>query len=100
MRIIKRQTLKAYWERSRRTEQPLKAWLGEVRAADWQTSQGVLQSFPKAKVLNASRVRFPILGGSYRLIAEINYGSGVVFIRFIGTHDDYDKVDALTVKDY
>jgi mRNA interferase HigB len=62
---------------------------------------GQIRAFAEAvKILNASRVRFAILGGNYRLITEINYVSQVVYIRFIGTHADYDKVDARAVKDY
>ena len=57
----------------------------------------VLATFPRAVPLNGERVRFPILGGHYRLIAAIHFPSGVVWIKFLGTHAEYDRIDALTV---
>lgn len=60
----------------------------------------VQRAFAKAKVLNADRARFDIAGGDYRLIAAFDFGHGVAFIKFIGTHADYDRIDALTVSQF
>lgn len=60
----------------------------------------VVATFPKARPLNAERVRFPVLGGAYRLIVAMHFPSGVVWVKFIGTHAEYDRIDALTVDNY
>lgn len=100
MRIIKHATLVTYWRKHAETEQPLKAWYQAVKSADWATMNEVQLAFPKARVLNADRVRFEIHGGNYRLIAAFFFPGNAVWIKFIGTHAEYNRIDALTVDQF
>lgn len=100
MRIIKRTTLQTYWIHHAETERPLSEWVRVVRAAKWSSMQDVKAQFPKASIIDSKRVVFDIHGGNYRLIAEINFHIQAVFVRFIGTHKQYDKIDAATIKQH
>ncbi len=101
MRIISRSTLVAYWEKHPETKAPLSHWLQVTKAATWGDPQGVLADFSKAKTLNGERVRFEIAGGDYRLIVAFKFGAAMIaFIKFVGTHAEYDKIDALTISRY
>ena len=73
------------------------AWLDIVSRAQWRNPEDVKASYPKASILKGSRVVFNIEGNDYRLIAVVQYTHGVLMIRFFGSHEDYDKVDAETV---
>ena len=95
MRIISRSTLVAYWTAHPGTQAPLAHWLRVARAATWSDPQSVLADFSKAKALNGERIRFEIGGGDYRLIAAFDFDRQAVFIKFIGTHAEYDRIDAL-----
>jgi mRNA interferase HigB len=74
-----------------------RAWLAIAEASDWRTPQQVKRSHPKASILKGGRVVFNIKANDYRLIAMVQYRDGVLMIRFFGSHEDYDKVDAETV---
>lgn len=100
MRIIKRSSLIAFWEKHPETEQPLRAWFDRARKADWKTTQDVLKEFSTAKVINGERVRFKIHGNDYRLIVSFRFGASIAWIKFIGTHAEYDKIDATTVDQF
>jgi mRNA interferase HigB len=63
----------------------------------WKTPYEVKTTFPEAEVINAERVRFEICGGNYRLIVSYKFPKGIAYVKFIGTHAEYDKVDATTV---
>lgn len=97
MRIIARNTITDFAANHPETRAPLEHWFRIAKAAEWNTPQEVLASFSKSKVLNAERVRFEIGGGDYRLIAAFDFRRKIVFIKFIGTHAEYDRIDALTV---
>lgn len=97
MRVIARRTLKDFWQRHAEAEQPLKAWFRTVEAADWRGPADVKAAYASASFLRENRVCFDIGGNKYRLIVRINYPYRVVYIRFIGTHRDYDGIDANTV---
>ncbi len=73
------------------------AWLAIAQAANWKTPADVKASHPKASVLKGGRVVFNIKANDFRLIAVVQYGAGVLMIRFFGSHEEYDKVDAETV---
>ena len=96
MRVIARSSLRAFAGKHPETDASLAHWEAVVRAAAWKTIAEVNASFSKAKALNAERVRFEVAGGDYRLIAAFDFARQAVFIKFIGTHAEYDRVDALT----
>jgi mRNA interferase HigB len=100
VRIIARSTLVAYWGRHPETRTALEHWFKVTKAADWDSMQAVQAAFPKAKVLNGERVRFEIHGGDYRLIVAFRFDLRTAFIKFVGTHAEYDRVDALTVSQF
>lgn len=97
MRVISRKQLKLFWEVHRRAERPLRAWFHEARVARWKNFQDIKRDFPTADVLPRNRVIFDIKGNDYRLIVKIHYNTGVVFIRFVGTHPEYDQIDPKTI---
>ncbi|MDP2875254.1 MAG: type II toxin-antitoxin system HigB family toxin [Holophaga sp.] len=97
MRLIALSTLKTFWARHLDAKQPLLAWHAEVKHADWQSPTDVKADFGSASILQAGRVVFNIAGNKYRLVAWINYPYRVVYIRFIGSHRQYDQIDAQTI---
>ena len=94
MRIISRKTLKDFWENYPDAGQPLKTWLKFARKADWQTPAEVKTDYRNASILEDNRVCFNIAGNKYRLIVKINYPYRIGYIRFVGTHAEYDNIDA------
>lgn len=97
MRVIAYNSLVEYWEVHPSAKRSLTHWYQLTKAARWTQTQDVLVSFSKAKVLNSERVRFEISGGDYRLIAAFDFRRQIVFVKFLGTHAEYDRVDAHTV---
>ena len=99
MRIISVGTLKAFWEvpAHRDAEQPLRTWVRVVRAAWWDDPLAIKRMFNSADLIGDGRVVFDIGGNKYRLITWVNFQYGVVYVRFIGTHREYDGIDARTV---
>ena len=97
MRIIARNTAVEFWEKHPETRASLLHWLQVVRAARWSSASDVQAAFSKAKALNGERVRFVVAGGDYRLIAAFDFRREIAFIKFIGTHAEYDRIDALSV---
>ena len=99
MRVIAKRTLREFWEKPDcvDAEQPLKVWYSEARNADWKKPQDIKEKYRQASFLKDNRVVFNIAGNKYRLIVKINYPFGIVYVRFIGTHKQYDAIDAETV---
>ena len=100
MRIIALSTLKAFISRSPAhadAREPLMAWYRQVREADWATPADLKRAIGSASILNDGRVVFNIAGNKFRIVAWINYPYRVVYVRFIGTHRQYDEIDAQTV---
>ena len=97
MRLIARNVLLAYVRAHPETAVPIERWYKLVRAANWISMDDIRRASPKAKVLNRDRARFEVAGGSHRLIASFDFRRQIVFVKFIGTHAEYDAVDALTV---
>ncbi|MFD2235940.1 type II toxin-antitoxin system HigB family toxin [Aureimonas populi] len=100
MRIIARQTLVLFYTEHPEAKPSLERWFSVAKAASWKTTAEVQASFSKAKVLNAERVRFEVSGGNYRLIAAFDFARQIAFIKFVGTHAEYDRIDALTVSQF
>jgi mRNA interferase HigB len=94
VRIIAKRTLRAFWKRHPQAKSPLESWHQEVARADWASPSAVRLQFRTASVLQGNRVVFNIAGNHYRLVAKINYPYQIVYIRFVGTHKEYDSIDA------
>lgn len=93
MRIIAKRTLQAFWQRHPDAEGPLLAWYREVLKEKWEDPADVKAKYRNASIIKGSRVVFNIKGNDYRLVVKINYGYAVVYVRFVGTHRDYDKIN-------
>ncbi|MBS4080226.1 type II toxin-antitoxin system HigB family toxin [Pseudomonas rustica] len=98
MRIISVSQLKSFGDRYPDSEQPLLAWIDEARKANWKTPAEIKAHFASASILKSRRVVFNIKGNDFRLVAAIAYRFGAVYIKFIGTHKQYDAIDADTVE--
>lgn len=98
MRVIAVSTLRAFWERYPDVEQPLKAWYEEATSATWRQPADIKARYRSASVLKSRRVVFNIKGNDYRLIVAIAYKLQIVYVKFVGTHKEYDAVDAETVE--
>lgn len=94
MRVIAVSTLRAFWERYPDAEQPLKAWYEEAISASWRQPADIKAQYRSASVLKNRRVVFNIKGNDYRLIVAIAYKLQIVYVKFVGTHKEYDAVDA------
>lgn len=100
MRVIAKRTLREFWERHPRNaaaRTPLQDWHAQTAAADWTTPAEVKAQFGDASILRGGRVVFNIAGNKYRLVTKINYPYRVVYVRFVGTHEEYDQIDAKTI---
>ena len=97
MRIIAKRTLRAYWESESRAGQPLKAWYAIAAKADWTSPADVKAVYGNASIVGNDRVVFNIGGYKYRLIVRLDYVHRIGFVRFVGTHAEYDAVDASNV---
>ena len=99
MRIISRKALRQFWEHSQYadSEQPLRAWFREASRADWRSPAEIKAAYRSASIVGNDRVVFNIGGNKYRLVVRVNYAYGIVYIRFVGTHRQYDRIDASEV---
>jgi len=96
-RIFAKSTLREFWKKHPDSEQYLKTWYDTAMSSDWKFPADVKQTFINASILKDSRVVFNIKGNSYRLVAKFNFEKQWIFIRFLGTHSAYDKIDANTI---
>ena len=97
MLIVYLERLNAFAQKHADARKSLATWKLTAQHTSWKTKQDVLRDFPKAKMIANNRARFEITHNTYRLIAQINYEDHIVEIRFIGTHDEYDKIDPETI---
>lgn len=93
-RIISKKMLRKFWEIHPNAEQYLKTWYDTVKHADWNSPSDVKNSFAHSSILKDSRIVFNIKGNKFRVVAKFNFEKQWVFIRFVGTHEEYDKIDA------
>jgi mRNA interferase HigB len=92
MRVIAKKVLREFWEKKSDSEEQLKTWYNETSKARWLTPNDIKLEYPKASILKNGRIVFNICGNKYRLVVQINFTRQWVFIRFIGTHQDYDRI--------
>lgn len=97
MRVIAKKILRDFWQKHEDCEQQLKSWFREAQKAEWKNPNEIKTEYPSASILNVNRVIFNIKGNNYRLIVKISYEYEMVWIRFIGTHAEYDKIKANTI---
>jgi mRNA interferase HigB len=99
VRVIAKRTLREFWEEPGHedAEEPLDAWHGEAEAETWKSPADIKAQHGSASILKSGRVVFNIAGNKYRLVVKVRYDRGIIYIRFIGTHKEYDNIDANTV---
>jgi len=97
MRIISRKALRDFWERHPAAKGELQAWHAEAKKACWVTPAQIKDKYGSDSILKSGRVVFNICGNSYRLVTRINYEFSTIYIRFVGTHTEYDDIDAQTI---
>jgi len=97
VRIIARKALREFWENHADARQPLQAWHSDVKNADWKKPSDIKRVYRNASFIENNRVVFNVKGNKYRLIVVIQYEHSIVYIRFIGTHKEYDNIDAATI---
>ncbi len=94
MRVISKKTLREFWDVEPEAERPLRAWYAEAKKAEWKTPADVKAKYRNASVLKGGRIVFNIHGNLFRLVVKVQYDFGIVYIRFVGRHTDYDNIDA------
>jgi mRNA interferase HigB len=97
MRVIAKKTLKDFWDKEPDAKPPLEAWHAEAKNAEWSSPADVKAEYGSASILKDGRVVFNIGGNKYRLAVWINYEFFTIYVRFIGTHKEYDEIDAQTI---
>ena len=98
MKVIAVSTLRRFWVRHPNAEQPLKAWYDEARHAVWTSPQDIKNHYASVSFVGHHRVVFNIKGNDYRLVVAVAYRFQAIYIKFVGTHAEYDQVDAATVE--
>jgi len=94
VRVIAKKILRDFWKLHEDAEEQLLSWYQEASKASWKSPNAIKREYPSASILNDNRVVFNIKGNHYRLVVRINYHYQMVWIRFVGTHTEYDKMDA------
>ncbi len=94
MRVISVKTLKVFWKRHPDAGKPLRAWYTEAKKAQWQNPRDIKAEYRTASILRNNRVVFNIKGNTYRLVIAVKYEFQISYIRFIGTHAEYNKINA------
>lgn len=97
MRIIALKTLREFWEKHPNVRQSLQAWHEDAKHAVWQSPSDIKAIYRNASIVANNRVVFNIKGNEYRLIVAVNYRLGIAYIRFVGTHTEYDRIDATQI---
>ena len=99
MRVIARSTLEAFWKQYPDGEQALRSWYQEALHANWHLPPDIKAQYRNASILKGSRVVFNIAGNKYRLLVEVVYPIGVIYVKFVGTHKQYDQINAREYND-
>jgi len=96
-RIVAKRTIREFWQKHSDSKEYLETWYQTVKAAHWHKPSDILKFYATVSILKNSRVVFNIKGNDYRLVAKLNYEKQWLFIRFVGTHEEYNKIDANTI---
>jgi mRNA interferase HigB len=96
-RIFAKSTLRQFWEKPPDSEQYLKTWYEIATSSNWKSQNDVKTSYAHASILKNGRIVFNIKGNDYRLVVKFRFDKQLGFVRFVGTHNDYDKIDANTI---
>ncbi|MCM4166445.1 addiction module toxin RelE [Arenibacter sp. H213] len=94
MRVIAKRTLRDFWTKHTDSEQQLTAWYRETEKSEFKNLNELKKNYPSASILNDNRIVFNIKGNKYRLIVKVNFEYQICWIRFVGTHAEYDKINA------
>ncbi len=97
MRIISRKKIRNFWEKHSDARPALESWYADAKKANWNTPSDIKDVYKNASFMASNRVVFNIKGNKYRLVAAVQFEYGIVYIRFVGTHKEYDRIDATTV---
>lgn len=97
MRVITKRAMREFWGRFPDAESALQAWHAEAIEADWRTPAAIKGAHGNASIVAGNRVVFNICGNKYRLVVKVHYNTGFIYVRFIGTHAEYDRIDAATI---
>jgi len=97
VRIISRKTLRTFWEKHAGAKGPMTAWYDHVERASWRTTQDIKNDFRSADFVGNNRVVFDIGGNNYRIVVVALLNAGTLYVRFVGTHAEYRKIDATKV---
>ena len=97
MRIISRKKLRDFWVQHPDAQPSLEAWYADIKQAEWKTPTDIKNLYRNASIVANNRVVFNIKGNKYRLVVAVKYEYGIVYLRFVGTHPEYDKIDAATI---
>jgi len=97
MRVISRKTLSVFWQKHASAKGPLQAWFAEAKAATWSSTMDIKRAYRSASFRPNNRVVFNIKGNDYRLVVKVNFPAKTVYIRFVGTHAEYDQSDVDTI---
>lgn len=97
MHLVTEKTLRAFAAKHPAAKPSIERWIVTMRAAEFATMDDVMRAFSKAKAINGERARFEIAGGDYRLVVAFHFGRRWAYVKFVGTHAEYDRIDAATV---
>jgi len=97
MRIVSRKALRKFWQKHPDAEHPLQTWYADAKHAAWKKPSDIKVNYRTASFLQNNRVVFNIKGNNYRIVVVVQYRNGIIYIRFVGTHKEYDQIDANTI---
>jgi mRNA interferase HigB len=94
LRVIAKKVFREFWIRNSDCEQQLKSWYQEAKKSEWKNTNEIKKEYPTASILGDNSVVFNIKGNNYRLVVKINFQYQMMWVRFVGTHKEYDRIDA------
>jgi len=97
MHVISRRKLRGFWENHPDARTSLESWFADVKHAEWQKPEDIKAIYRNASIIGNNRVVFNIKGNKYRLVVAVQYTFRIVYIRFVGTHQEYDRIDSETI---